>query len=70
MSENNHAVGLPEAARRLGLSYSWARQLMAEGKFPIPELRRISSRAWHRFAVKDIEAYLASSTADAEKGAA
>lgn len=71
MSEPVRAVGLPEAARRLGYSYTWARHLMAEGTFPVPALPRVGKRGWHRFSTRDIDRYLESAaTQDAEQGAA
>ena len=70
MNGKPKAIGLPEVCERLGISYSHARHLIAEGRFPVPELKRISARAWHRFSEADVERYLASATADAERGAA
>lgn len=57
------AVGLPEAAKRLGVSYSHARHLIAEGTFPVPALPR-QGRAWHRFSEIDINRYLADASPD------
>lgn len=68
-AERPRAVGLPEAAKRIGYSYSHARHLIAEGTFPVPALPR-HGRAWHRFSEVAIDRYLDSaSTADAQRGA-
>lgn len=70
MSAKPCGVGLPEAARRLGMSYSTARKKVMVGTFPIPELPR-TGREWHRYSEVEIDRYLDSaSTADARKGAA
>jgi excisionase family DNA binding protein len=55
------AVRLPEAARRLGLSYSTARKKVADGTFPIPALPR-HGREWYRFSERDIDRYLESAS--------
>lgn len=59
------AVKLPEACRRLGFSIRTGERLLAEGRFPVPELPRLGPRTHHRFSSADIDAYLATaSTAD------
>ena len=65
---SDRAISLKEAARRIGLSYSHARHKVMEGTFPVAALRR-QGRSWWKFSERDIEAYLASATEDAEKGA-
>lgn len=62
------AVGLPEAAKRVGISYSHARHLIAEGTFPVPALPR-RGRSWHKFSEQDIDRYLSSATDDAQRSA-
>lgn len=63
------AISLRQAAERVGYSYGHARRLIAEGTFPIPALKRLGARGWHKFSEQDVDRYLATSaTADAEKG--
>lgn len=64
------AVGLKECARRIGIGHDHARHLVADGTFPIPELKRRSPRAHHRYSETDIDAYLRSATSDAKNGEA
>ena len=63
MSEKPCAVGLPEAAKRLGMAYSTARKKIADGTFPVPALPR-SGRDWHKFSTADIDRYLGSAATD------
>lgn len=65
------AVGLKECARRIGMSHDHARHLVAEGTFPVPELkRRPGKRSHHQYSDAAIDAYLQSDTASAKKGEA
>jgi predicted DNA-binding transcriptional regulator AlpA len=57
------AVGLREASRRCGFSYSTGRKKVADGTFPIPELPR-SGREWHRYSEADIDRYLNAAATD------
>lgn len=57
------AIGLREAAARLGRSYSWAWRKVNDGTFPVPELPR-HGLEWHRFSTADIERYLHSASTD------
>ena len=52
------AVGLKEAARRVGIGHDHARHLVADGTFPIPELKRRSPHAHHKCSERDIDWYL------------
>ena len=48
------------------MSYKTARRKVADGTFPVPELKRVGPRDWHRYSEVDIDAYLQSNaTADA-----
>lgn len=51
-------VDLRTCCARIGVSYRTGRRYVADGRFPIPELRRITPRSPHRFSTVDIEAYL------------
>lgn len=59
------AIGLREAAARLGMSYGNAWRKVNDGTFPVPELPR-KGLAWHRFSSAVIDAYLAPSGASVE----
>lgn len=52
-----HAVYLPDACRRLGLSVRSAERLLAEGRFPVPALPQLGVRR-HRFSSADLDRYL------------
>ncbi len=62
------AVSLRVACDRLGYSYRTGQRLIADGKFPVPYLRRRGPTAHYRFSEYDIEEYLReNSTADVRK---
>lgn len=63
------AVGLKECARRIGMSHSHARHLVADGTFPIPELKRRPGKSHHQYSEAAIAAYLQSDTSDASTSA-
>ena len=64
--QRDQAVGLREAARRIGISYGYARRLAMVGKFPIPHLPRLGPLGHFRFSPTVLDDYLnAASTADA-----
>lgn len=50
------AVGLKVACELLGISVRTGERLLADGRFPIPELPRVTWR--HRFSSADIDRYL------------
>ena len=52
-----HAVYLPEACRRLGLSRRSATRMLADGRFPIPALPQLGVRRY-RFSSVDLDRYL------------
>ena len=54
----SHAVGLREAARRIGLSYNYAKRLATEGRFRVPHLPRLGPRGHFRFSPHEIDDYL------------
>lgn len=59
------AVGLPEACRALDISHRHGQRLIAEGKFPVPALPRVSPTAHYKFSLHDLASYLSeASTAD------
>lgn len=63
MSDELRAVRLEECCRRLGISKRKGEQLLAAGKFPIPELPRLGNA--RTFSTYDIDEYLRlASTAD------
>lgn len=67
--QGGQAIKFPEACDRLGFSVRTGRRLIAEGRFPVPELPRINQRSHHRYSSIDIDWYLANgSTADAVVG--
>jgi predicted DNA-binding transcriptional regulator AlpA len=51
------AVSLPEACARLGLSIRTGNRLVAEGRFPIPELPQLGVKR-HRYSSAVIDEYL------------
>lgn len=59
------AIGLREAAKRLGYGYSTANRMVNDGTFPVPELPR-KGLAWHRFSTAVIDQYLAAQGASVE----
>jgi hypothetical protein len=58
-------VGFAACCQLIGLSRRSGERYLASGLFPIPALKRITPRAPHRFALRDIDAYLDSSLDDA-----
>lgn len=56
MSDELRAVGLEECCRRLGISKRLGEKLLADGKFPIPELPRLGTV--RTFSTYDINEYL------------
>jgi hypothetical protein len=63
MNGKNCAVGLKDCARRIGMSHDHARKLVANGTFPIPELkRRPGTKSHHQYSDAAIEKYLQSDT--------
>jgi predicted DNA-binding transcriptional regulator AlpA len=53
------AVDLGECCRRLGISRRTGERLVAEGRFPIPELPRLGTgRGRRTYSTYDIELYL------------
>lgn len=63
------AVGLREAAVRVGMSYHTARRRVRLGTFPVPALRRVNPRDHHKFNDADIERYLDSALEDVRRSA-
>lgn len=58
------AVGLRVACQRLGIGYRTGQRLIAEGKFPIPYLRRRGTTAHYRFSTHEIDLYLTASSVE------
>lgn len=56
-SEGLKAIGLRECCARIDVSYRTGKRLMAEGRFPVPELPRLGRR--HRFSEVLVNRYLA-----------
>lgn len=50
------AVSFRICCQRIGISIRTGERLLAEGRFPIPELPRLTRR--HRFSPADIDRYL------------
>ena len=64
--QGDQAVSLREAARRIGISYGYARRLVMEVRFPVPHLPRLGPLGHFRFSPTEIASYLGdASTADA-----
>ena len=64
--QGDEAVSLREAARRIGVSYGYARKLVMVGKFPIPHLPRLGPLGHFRFSPSVLNDYLhEASTAEA-----
>lgn len=61
-AESQAAVGLRAAARRIGISYGYARRLTMEGRFPVPHLPRFGKRGHFRFSPYELEDYLRSAS--------
>ena len=62
---HDYAVQLAEACRRLGISQRYGEKLIGEGRFPVPEVKRLPGMSRHRFSARVIEEYLRDqSTAD------
>lgn len=62
--ETAQALDLNETCRRIGLSRRTAERLLADGRFPVPELPRVGRQ--HRFSEIEVALYLAeASVADA-----
>lgn len=57
-SRESEGVSLRRCCERIGISVRTGERLIAEGKFPIPELPRLTPRAHHRFSTADIDLYL------------
>lgn len=58
----DYAVQLSEACRRLGISQRYGERLIGEGRFPVPELKRLPGKSRHRFSARTIEEYLRDSS--------
>lgn len=58
----SQGISLRACCARIGLSYGYGRQLVADGKFPVPEIQRLSRRSWHRYSTVEIEHYLRTSS--------
>lgn len=56
MSDELRGVDLAECCRRLGISRRSGERLVAEGRFPIPELPRIGKR--RTYSTYEIDLYL------------
>lgn len=56
--ERPKAVSFRVCCDLVGLSYRSGERLMAEGRFPVPELPRLNPRGHHRFSTSDIDDYL------------
>lgn len=57
MSDALRGVDLAECCRRLGISRRAGERLLADGRFPIPELPNLGLRL-HRYSTYEIELYL------------
>lgn len=60
------AVRLAEACALLGFSVRTGERLLADGRFPVPELPRLLNRRGspHRFSTADLRRYLDSAATD------
>jgi predicted DNA-binding transcriptional regulator AlpA len=54
--DGREVIGLAECCHRIGISVRTGEKLIADGRFPIPELPRITRT--HRFAAREIDLYL------------
>lgn len=56
--QGDEALTLREACRRIGISYSYGRQLAMVGKFPLPCLPRLGPRGHFHFSPRVLAEYL------------
>lgn len=60
----SRGVSLRECCRRIGVGYRTGERYVADGRFPVPELKRLTPRSPHRFSTVEIDLYLAESSVE------